>query len=249
MLEVEAQNWCSTNKAARLTSMRRCYMDHMTITAPSLAAGVEYVRQTLGVTPQVGGEHPGMGTHNYFLKLGEQFYLEILAINPHAPRPDRARWFQLDEPDSNRPVRLATWIVRTDDIRAAAAASRVPLGDIEPMSRGQINWLMTIPQDGRLPLQGIAPTLIQWPSGTHPTNTLQDMGCFLVRLEGFHPDAKEVSGVLESIGFQGDFRVSALPPGEQPYLVADIQTPSGPRRLSTPNFSYVDSSRKARETP
>jgi hypothetical protein len=50
-------------------------MDHMTIAAPSLAVGVEYVRQTLGVAPQVGGEHPRMGTHNCFLKLGEKFYL------------------------------------------------------------------------------------------------------------------------------------------------------------------------------
>jgi hypothetical protein len=104
--------------------MLRCYMDHMTITAPSLAAGVEYVRQTLAVTPQVGGEHPSMGTHNYFLRLGEKFYLEILSVDPEAPRPSRARWFQLDEPDSDRPVHLATWIVRTDDIRAAILLHR-----------------------------------------------------------------------------------------------------------------------------
>jgi hypothetical protein len=208
---------------------------------------VEYVRQTLGVTPQVGGEHPRMGTHNYFLRLGEKFYLEILSVDPEAPRPSRARWFQLDEPDSDRPVQLATWIVRTDDIRAAAAASPVALGDVEPMSRGQINWLMTIPKDGRLPLQGIAPTLTQWPSGTHPTNTLRDMGCFLIRLEGFHPDAKRVRHVLDSIGFQGDFRVSDLSPGERPYLIADVQTPAGLRQLSAPNFSLNADARQ--ETP
>lgn len=214
--------------------MFRSHIDHIVITAPSLAAGVEYVRQALGVTPQAGGEHPRMGTHNCFLKLGERVYLEVVSVNPGAPRPDRPRWFQLDELDSIRVPRLATWIVRTDDIQAAAAASPVPLGHVEPMSRGQLNWLITIPKDGSLPLQGLAPTLIQWPPETHPTNTLQDLGCSLIRLEGFHSQAEKVSDVLESIGFEGKFSVSPLPPGELPYLVAHIQTPAGPRQLRAP---------------
>jgi hypothetical protein len=209
----------------------RCHLDHITITAPTLAVGVEYVRETLGVAPQVGGEHPRMGTHNYFLKLGEKVFLEIISVNPNAPRPDRPRWFGLDELDPNRPPRLATWIARTDDIHAAAAASPVSLGNVEPMSRGRLNWLITIPKDGSLPLHGLAPVLIQWPAGIHPTNTLQDLGCSLIRFEGFHPQAGKVSSVLKSIGFEGEFSVSPLPSGEQAYLVAHIQTPAGPRRL------------------
>jgi len=209
----------------------RCHIDHIVITAPDLAAGVEFVRRSLGVMPQVGGEHPLMGTHNYFLKLGEKVYLEVISVNPDAARPARPRWFQLDEPDSIRVSRLATWIVRTDDIHAAVAASPVPLGNVEPMSRGQLNWLITIPKDGSLPLQGLAPTLIRWPPETHPTNTLQDLGCSLIRLEGFHPQAEKVRSVLESIGFQGKFSVSPLPPGQPPYLVAHIRTPAGPRQL------------------
>ena len=38
--------------------MHSSFLDHITITAPSLTAGVEYVRRTLGIMPQVGGEHP-----------------------------------------------------------------------------------------------------------------------------------------------------------------------------------------------
>jgi hypothetical protein len=211
-----------------------CRIDHITITAPSLAVGVEFVRRSLGVTPQVGGEHPRMGTHNCFVKLGEKVFLEIISVNPDAPRPDRPRWFQLDEPDSTRSVRLATWIARTDDIHAATASSPVSLGNVEPMSRGRLNWLITIPKDGSLPLQGVAPTLIQWPPGTHPADTLQDLGCSLIRLEGFHPQAEKVSSVLKSVGFQGEFSVSPLPPGERPYLVAHIQAPVGPRQLRAP---------------
>jgi hypothetical protein len=88
-----------------------------------------------------------------------------------------------------------------------------------------------IPADGSLPLQGIAPTLIPWTGGVHPTATLPESGCALVRLEGLHPEAKKVISVLESIGFEGDFRVSGLPPDRTPYLVAHIQTPAGVRQL------------------
>jgi len=59
-------------------------LDHMTITAPSLEMGTEYVRRILGVEPQAGGEHPRMGTHNRFLKLGRKVYLEIIAVNQSA---------------------------------------------------------------------------------------------------------------------------------------------------------------------
>ena len=210
--------------------MPSSFIDHITITAPSLSAGVEYVRRTLGVMPQVGGEHPRMGTHNYFLRLGEKVYLEIIAINPNSPRPQRPRWFQLDELRSDASPRLATWILRTVDI-AVVAASPVPLGMVETMSRGELNWLITIPPDGSLPLKGVAPTVIQWPAGVHPTTTLQHMGCSLVQLEGFHPEPEKVRGVLDCIGFQGAFSLSPLSAGEPPHLVAHIQTPSGLRRL------------------
>lgn len=214
--------------------MLRSYLDHIAITAPSLEVGIEYVRQTLGVIPQVGGDHPRMGTHNCVLKLGEQLYLEVIAINPHAPRPDRPHWFQLDTLDPARPIRLATWIARTDDIHAAAKASPLSLGEIEPMSRGPMNWLITLPPDGSLPLGGIAPTLIQWEAGIHPSAAMPECGCSLVRLEGFHSQAEKVISVLESIGFEGDFRVFPLPPEQKPYLVAHIQTPSGMRQMSAP---------------
>lgn len=208
--------------------MPRSRVDHLIVTAASLKEGVDYVRRELGVEMQTGGEHVRMGTHNRLLKLGEKLYLEVIAANPDAARPDRPRWFQLDEPDSIRTPRLAAWAARCDDIHAAAAASPVSLGKVEAMNRGNFQWLITVPDDGRLPLQGLAPTLIQWRSEAHPADTLKDQGCSLIRLEGFHPRPGQVKSMLESIGFEGEFPVS---PGETPSLVAHIQTPAGPRRL------------------
>jgi hypothetical protein len=203
----------------------RSQIDHIIVTAASLEAGVEHVRRALGVEPQKGGEHVRMGTHNCLLKLGEKLYLEVIAANPDATHPGRPRWFQLDEPDSVRSPRLATWVARCDDIYAAPAS----LGSITALRRGNFEWLMTIPEDGKLPLDGLAPTLIEWRSSAHPADTLKDLICSLIRLEGFHPQPERVTGMLKSIGFEGEFSVSQ----GATRLVAHIETPSGARRLSS----------------
>jgi Glyoxalase-like domain len=206
-------------------------IDHIVVTAPDLASGAELVRRTLGVAPQPGGEHVRMGTHNLLLKLGESLYLEVLAPNPDAPKPGRPRWFGLDEMKPDTPSRLATWVARTDDIRATLAVSSEPLGTVEPMSRGRLNWLITIRADGSLPLGGVAPALIEWQTETHPAAWLRQSGCSLVRLEAFHPDAPRVSALLRSISLEGPIAVAPLPAGSRPYLVAHIQTPDGLARL------------------
>jgi len=211
--------------------MLTCEIDHLVITAPSLADGREYLRLALGVAPQIGGEHQRMGTHNCLVKLGETVYLEVIAADPAAPKPGHPRWFELDALEANSPPRLATWVARVNDIEAALVASRVPLGRIEPMSRGQLNWLITIPEDGSLPLQGIAPTLIQWVNNPHPASRLNDVGCSLVRLEGFHPEAERIAAMLKAVNFAGEFTIAPLPTHEKPFLVAFIQTPDGMRRL------------------
>jgi len=187
------------------------------------------VRAALGVDMQKGGEHVSMGTHNCLLKLGEQLYLEVIAANPSAPHPGRPRWFQLDEPDSVRAPRLATWAARCKDIRAAAAASPVPVGEVEAMSRGNFRWLITVPEDGKLVFGGLAPTLIQWRSTTHPADTMKDLGCSLEIVEGTHPEAGRVAWMLKSIRFEGEFLASR---GETPRLVAKNLTPAGMRELS-----------------
>lgn len=206
-----------------------CGMDHLVVTAPDLVAGVAYVQRTLGVTAQAGGEHVRLGTHNCVLRLGDSLYLEVIAPNPQAPPPGRPRWFELDLLAPDSAPRLATWVARCDDIRAAAAAASEPLGEVEPMSRNDLSWLITIPDDGKLRLGGAAPALIEWHTQPHPASRMQDSGCSLVRLWAFHPDATRVTRLLQSISFEGPLSVTAA--GGQPHLVAHIQTPGGLRTI------------------
>ena len=211
--------------------MLNCELDHLVVTAATLHDGVEYVRRALGVTPQMGGKHQLMGTHNCLIRLGYSTYLEVIAVDPSAPLPSRPRWFELDGLRADDPPRLATWVARVNDLRAATAASPVPLGEIEPMSRGHLNWQITIPADGRLLYHGVSPMLIQWAPGPHPASQLDDAGCSLVGLQGFHSDPRQITAMLSAVGFHGDFVAAPISNQWNPYLAAMIQTPGGLRRL------------------
>jgi hypothetical protein len=209
--------------------MLTSFLDHLVITAPSLAEGTRYIRQALGVSLEVGGAHPGMGTHNCLLCLGNGRYLEVLAIDPRAPSPARPRWFDLDRGTHSSGPRIAGWVARVGDIDEASAAAPEVFGPPEGMRRGTLEWRITIPADGGLPFQGVAPMLIQWAAGGHPANHLQDRGCSLVRLEGFHPQADRINALLRTIGFQEGWAVSQR---QTPGLIAHFRTPAGERLLN-----------------
>ena len=51
-------------------------IDHLVVTAPSLALGAKMLHEALGIWPQPGGEHARMGTHNLLLQIRKKTYLE-----------------------------------------------------------------------------------------------------------------------------------------------------------------------------
>jgi hypothetical protein len=214
--------------------MAKCLIDHLVITSPSLEKGAAFIQHMLGVTPQAGGEHPRMGTHNLLLSLGDSMYLEILAANPKAPAIGRPRWFELDSLPVDAQPGLSTWVVRTTDIKAKTQTCSESLGNIEPMSRGSLNWLLTVTDDGSLPLDGVAPALIEWHTDGHPAAKLEDAGLSLIKLEIFHPDPDRVRRMLVSIDLDGPFLVSASASDTSAYLTAQVSTPQGLRQLSAP---------------
>lgn len=213
-------------------------VDHLVVVARNLDEGSDAIEKLLGVRPLPGGEHPAMGTHNRLLGLGEGCYLEVIAVNPEAPAPERARWFEMDTDAMRERLKagpcLVTWALRTREIEALASASAVPLGPVRPMSRGGLAWRLTLTEDGSLPAGGLVPFLIQWGEGTpHPSSRLPDSGCRLVSLGGRHPKPALVSDALASLGASALLRVelSALVPGVTPCSLPE-PVPDPPRRLS-----------------
>lgn len=202
-------------------------IDHLVVTAPNLAVGIEYVEQALRCKMQAGGHHLRMGTHNALLRLGERCYLEVIAIDPNATQPQRSRWFELDTLSANCAPRLAGWVMRTNDIQRVAQLPQLVIGSVEEMSRGTLEWQITIPDDGRLLCHGVAPSVIQWKGDTHPASRLLDSNVALVRMEALHPEARRINDWLSIAGFDGPVSIQTPPDGSTIELSALLQTPNG----------------------
>jgi hypothetical protein len=176
-----------------------------------------------------------MGTHNMLLPLGEAVFLEVIAINPRAPAPSRPRWFALDEQPSIGKPFLSCWVARTEDIHTSLIAASEHLGLAEPMSRGALEWLISIPKDGSLPLGGAAPTLIQWGTAMHPAKGMQDGGCKLVKLELQHPEPPRLQALIGTLQFAESDVVLSIVEAPSSGLVAHIETPYGLRTIGAPS--------------
>jgi len=201
--------------------------DHLVVVAENLRSGCDWVEERLGVRPQSGGRHVAMGTHNALLSLGKRFYLEVIAADPDGIKPNRPRWFDLDEPRMRGALaegpHLAHWVARTGDIDTAAA--RLPdLGAVTPMSRGDLTWRITVPDDGHRPGRGLVPALIQWPDSRHPADNMPDSGCRLVAIAGEHPEPATVRAELSMLGLSDTMKVTF---GKSPRIAAMIRTSRG----------------------
>jgi len=158
-------------------------VDHLVVAAATLEQGVAWCEATLGITPGPGGKHALMGTHNRLFSIASpafpQAYFEIIAIDPAAPPPGRARWFGLDDPAlreriATRP-RLIHMVARSTALalhRRELIAAGCPAGD--PISagrdtpQGRLQWQILVRGDGSLGCGGALPTLIEW-QGVHPS--------------------------------------------------------------------------------
>ena len=219
---------------------QRGYVRRNSVTIPEMSTAIDHLviaetslqsRQPdayLGVSFAAGGRHGRMGTHNRVLRLGAGAYLELMAVDPEAGKPDHPRWFELDDPAMQARLaegpRLVHWIARVDTTELPP----LPFdpGPWEPFQRNDLSWQLTVRRDGTLPADGVAPSLICWAGSAHPTARLPEAGVSLEALELEHPRADEVQRQLDLLGLELRCRPSA-----RPSIVAHLRTPSGPRTL------------------
>src|SRR5690606_27055930 len=127
-------------------------------------------------------------------------FLELIAIDPDAPDPGRARWFSLDDPATRariaeRPCALC-WVASTDNLDGLVASSPVDLGEIVHFRRGDRTWRLTVPRDGHLPGNGLLPAFIEWSPGPHPSHGHADIGLTLQSIRLRHPDPERLGATL-----------------------------------------------------
>lgn len=211
--------------------------DHLVVAARTLEEGAAWCEATLGVVPAVGGKHAMMATHNRLLAVGSarfpRTYLEIIAIDPEAPPPSRARWYDLDTPALQQAIaaspRLVHWAARTGDMAAAIAALRDAGHDpgaavaAERMTpRGMLRWKISLRDDGRRLADGAVPILIEW-GDVHPCDALPESGVAVERIA--------LGGVAATLA--ESLRVDAAPAGA-PTLAVSLATPRGRIELRAP---------------
>lgn len=210
-------------------------IDHLVIGAANLPQGVAYVKECFGVDIPRGGEHVMMGTHNHLMQLGNNVFLEVIAINPDVEPPESPRWFGLEDPYVRRRIEaqpgLLTWVVNTNNIEAFLQQAKIPFGQAKLMSRGHLSWCFGLPDDGGLLAGGMLPYVLEWQTDSHPSNKLADLGCQFQGLEIYHPHPAWLQSVLDSIGAADLVKIYASPKNRAPYLSAYINTPKGVKEL------------------
>lgn len=198
--------------------------DHLIYGTLDLDATVAALEKRLGVRASKGGSHPGEGTRNALYSLGAGVYLEILAIDPDQPDPDRPRWLGID--DLEQP-RLLTWVAKGSNLGRLvvhAAEKGVHLGPVIAGSRRQsdgsiLHWHVTDPHV--TVADGIVPFFIDWRDTPHPSLSAAK-GVVLKGLRGEHPDVSGTRQMLETLGLS--LLVDA---GPKAALIASLDTPRG----------------------
>jgi hypothetical protein len=203
-------------------------LDHIILGCSDLDRGIELVQEKTGVRPAIGGVHPGRGTRNALLSLGERRYLEIIAPDPaqreivHFPQIR-----QMTDP------RLVGWAVHPPDIAAIAKQLRdnqIAFQGPEDGSRKRpdgrvLTWKTINLADDR---HGLLPFFIQWSADSvHPSKDAP-AGCRLEYFEIMSADPDELSMALKRTGLDLPVQRS-----DKARLHALISGPKGDLALST----------------
>jgi len=199
-------------------------LDHILLGSPDLKAGIDFVEKHTGVGATFGGVHPGRGTQNALLSLGDRRYLEIIAPDPAQPgvkNPIASRLHSLPEP------RLVGWAAHPGSVTAFAeklTAVGLKYEGPTPGSRkrpdGQLlKWQIVSLADTA---SGLLPFFIEWGLDSVHPSVDAPRGCTLLSFAAETPDPEKLAATLKTLNL--DLLVKK---GEKPRLHAVISGPKG----------------------
>lgn len=230
-------------------SVALCSVDHIVYGCADLNEGIERIEKLTGVHASHGGSHPGVGTHNALLSLGDDVYFEIIAPDPSQTEPVRPRPFGLD--DARNHNKLVAFAVHP----LVSAGSNIEMlattmeqegfspGPIHRMSRrkpdgSELNWAQT----SVFLAAGARPWIIDWGDATSPAKT-SPSGCRLAGLTCYvaeqHGTAVQYEHLLSRMGVQPfaasgqniQCRDASFADGRERqstgFLLAELDTPLG----------------------
>jgi len=172
-------------------------VDHILLGVPDLPSGMKAFEQATGVKPVYGGKHPGRGTENALVSLGDGIYLELIAPQQ---QPDSTNDFTRQLAALKKPT-LVGWAAHTNDIaalREKLSSDGFTVSDLRPGSRltpagTRLEWT-TLSIDK--PEIATAPFFIQWGAKTvHPSQSSPG-SCTVKSFEVTDPQSKDLSRLL-----------------------------------------------------
>jgi hypothetical protein len=177
-------------------------LDHILLGCKDLDEGIAAVEENLGVHAAGGGVHPGRGTRNALLSLGERRYLEIIAPDPKQPGAlDILGLYNLTQP------RLVGWAAHPGDLEAFAKKLReagVAFEGPTPGSRTRpdgkvLHWKTINLADTH---HGLLPFFIEWSADTVHPSTDAPQGCTLDYFEVMSTNPDELTPIIQRLGIE-----------------------------------------------
>lgn len=201
-------------------------VDHILLGVPDLDFGMKWIETKTGVKAAIGGVHPGRGTRNALLSLGDRHYLEIIAPDP-AQKEYRSDFslHSLNEPT------LITWAASVPNLHAfVKKAQRDGFAIVGPTPGSRkrtdgsmLRWKTAVVNaDFSQGAVDPFPFFIQWETDSaHPSQD-SPKGCKLRSLVLEHPDADGLKDALMTLGIRAEVR-----PAKRAKLTATLSTPKG----------------------
>lgn len=203
-------------------------LDHFILGCNDLDHGIACVEQRTGVRAVFGGTHPGRGTHNALLSLGERRYLEIMAPDPaQQVTPQIARLRELKD------LAIVGWAAHPGDLEEFAAHLReagVLFDGPRPGSRQRpdgklLHWKTLNLKDDQ---DGLLPFFIEWSADSLHPSADAPKGCTLTHFLAATPKPSQLNKVANLL--QLDMPVL---PGDKTELQAVIIGPKGELAVSS----------------
>jgi hypothetical protein len=205
-------------------------VDHVLLAVHDLQAGIDEFERRTGVRAQIGGSHPGRGTRNALVSLGDAVYLEIYAPNPSDSAGPRVA----EELANYTTLTPYDWAVRSEDLDAlvdSLGARTVRAGAIQPGSRlrpdgVRLEWRTLSVQD---PSHPFVPFFIQWGAfSAHPATT-SPRGCTLRELRFEDPEPDEFRRTLTLLDI-----AASVSGGPQAMMHVRLECPTGMVEFPSP---------------
>ena len=126
-------------------------------------------------------------------------------------------------------ARVRGWVARTDEIDAIISTRGGIFGEKVPLPTVNSSFDFAIPNDGSLPLDGAAPSIIDRRGKPRSMATIADIGARLGSFTLEHPNPAAVEALYRALAVD---RPPEIEKGPRLRYRAHIETPAGPRELT-----------------